>query len=192
MAVAACPRGLEQLAARPRPHRLALAVLTDLQRQIGAIVAELPEGAAITLADGSALIATGVVRRGIEELDFFTAPPESVTPVLSAIGRARSRRTTGYPLASLTDPCTAARTIRHRHHPASISSPTIASWLRCEPTKDSSLPTRSSQSQQDSRPLRPCQAPRLHRLPSARAAVQPHRTVRSRRLEGTAASPRRG
>lgn len=63
-------------------------MLTDLQRQIRAIVAELPEGAAIALAGGSALIATGVVRRGTEDLDFFTAHPEPVTPVLSAFETA--------------------------------------------------------------------------------------------------------
>ena len=63
-------------------------MLTDLQRQIRAIVAELPEGAAVALAGGSALIATGVVRRGTEDLDFFTAHPEPVTPMLSAFETA--------------------------------------------------------------------------------------------------------
>ena len=63
-------------------------MLTNLQRQIRAIVAELPEGDAVALAGGSALIATGTVRRGTEDLDFFTAHPEPVTAVLSAFETA--------------------------------------------------------------------------------------------------------
>ena len=63
-------------------------MLTDLQRQIQAIVASLPEGAAVALAGGAALIATGVVRRGTDDLDFFTAHPEPVTPMLDAFEAA--------------------------------------------------------------------------------------------------------
>ena len=51
-------------------------MLTDLQHQIRAIVAALPEGAVVALVGGAALIATGVVRRGTDDLDFFTAHPE--------------------------------------------------------------------------------------------------------------------
>ena len=76
------------MAARPRPPRLARAVLTDLQRQVRAVVANLPEGAAVALAGGSALIATGVVRRGTEDLDFFAAHPEPVEPLLEALEAA--------------------------------------------------------------------------------------------------------
>lgn len=74
------------LAARSRPHRLA--VLTDLQHQIRAIFAALPQGAAIALAGGAALIATGVVRRGTNDLDFFTAHPEPIGQVLEVVDTA--------------------------------------------------------------------------------------------------------
>ena len=63
-------------------------MLTDLQRQIRAIVADLPEGAVVALAGGGALIATGVVRRGTDDLDFFTAHPEPIGPVLEALEAA--------------------------------------------------------------------------------------------------------
>ena len=60
------------------------AVLTDLQRRVRRIVASLPEGAAVALAGGGALIVTGVVRRGTDDLDFFTAHPQPVAPMLDA------------------------------------------------------------------------------------------------------------
>ena len=63
-------------------------MLTDLQRQIRAIVAGLPEGAALALAGGGALIATGVVHRGTDDLDFFTAHPEPVGPALEVVEAA--------------------------------------------------------------------------------------------------------
>ena len=63
-------------------------MLTDLQRQIRAIVAGLPEATAAALAGGGALIATGVVSRGTDDLDFFTAHPEPVGPVLEAVEAA--------------------------------------------------------------------------------------------------------
>ena len=59
-------------------------MLTDLQRRVRSIVASLPEGAAVALAGGGALIATGVVRRGTGDLDFFAAHPQSVAPMLDA------------------------------------------------------------------------------------------------------------
>ena len=59
-------------------------MLTDLQRRVRRIVASLPEGAAVALAGGSALIVTGVVRRGTDDLDFFTAHPQPVAPMLDA------------------------------------------------------------------------------------------------------------
>jgi hypothetical protein len=60
-------------------------VLTDLQRRVRAIVTGLPEGAAVALAGGSALIVTEVVRRGTGDLDFFTAHPQPVTSILDAL-----------------------------------------------------------------------------------------------------------
>ena len=59
-------------------------MLTDLQRRVRSIVASLPEGAAVALAGGGALIATGVVRRGTDDLDFFAAHPQPVAPMLDA------------------------------------------------------------------------------------------------------------
>lgn len=60
-------------------------MLSDLQRQVRGIVAGLPEGAAVALAGGGALIVTGVVRRGTGDLDFFAAHPQPVTPMLDAL-----------------------------------------------------------------------------------------------------------
>ena len=59
-------------------------MLTDLQRRVRGIVASLPEGAAVALAGGGALIVTGVVRRGTDNLDFFAAHPQPVAPMLDA------------------------------------------------------------------------------------------------------------
>ena len=39
----------------------------------------------MALAGGAALIVTGVVRRGTEDLDFFAAHPEPVAPILDAL-----------------------------------------------------------------------------------------------------------
>ena len=55
-------------------------MLTDLQRRVRSIVASLPEGAAVALAGGGALIVTGVVRRGTGDLDFFAAHPSAGGP----------------------------------------------------------------------------------------------------------------
>ena len=63
-------------------------MLTDLQRRVRDIVARLPEGGAVALAGGAALIVTGVVQRGTEDLDFFAAHPEPVGPVLEALETA--------------------------------------------------------------------------------------------------------
>ena len=49
------------------------------------VVAGLPEGAAVALAGGAALIVTGVVRRGTEDLDFFAPHPQPVGPILHAL-----------------------------------------------------------------------------------------------------------
>lgn len=49
------------------------------------MVAGLPQGAAVALAGGAALIVTGIVRRGTEDLDFFAAHPEPVAPVVDAL-----------------------------------------------------------------------------------------------------------
>ena len=59
-------------------------MLTDLQRRVRGIVAGLPEGAAVALVGGGALIVTGVVRRGTDDLDFFAAHPQPVAPMLDA------------------------------------------------------------------------------------------------------------
>lgn len=64
-------------------------MLTDLQRRVRGIVAGLPEGAAVALAGGSALIVTGVVHRGTDDLDFFTAHPQPVAPMLDALERVQ-------------------------------------------------------------------------------------------------------
>ena len=60
-------------------------MLSDLQRRVRGIVAGLPEGAAVALAGGGALIVTGVVRCGTDDLDFFAAHPQPVAPVLEAM-----------------------------------------------------------------------------------------------------------
>lgn len=82
-------------------------MLTDLQRQIRAIVAGLPEGAAVALAGGGALIVTGVVSRGTDDLDFFTAHPEPVGPVLEAVEAALTEA--GLRVTRLQDSATHAR-----------------------------------------------------------------------------------
>ena len=64
-------------------------MLTDLQRRVRSIVASLPEGAAVALAGGGALIVTGVVRRGTDDLDFFAAHPQPVAPMLDAFETGR-------------------------------------------------------------------------------------------------------
>lgn len=63
-------------------------MLTDLQRRVRSIVASLPEGAAVALAGGSALIVTGVVNRGTDDLDFFAAHPQPVAPMLDTFETA--------------------------------------------------------------------------------------------------------
>lgn len=60
-------------------------MLSDLQRQVRGILAGLPEGAAVALAGGGALIVTGVVRRGTGDLDFFAAHPQPVAPMIDAL-----------------------------------------------------------------------------------------------------------
>ena len=59
-------------------------MLSELQRRVRGIIAGLPEGTAVALAGGSALIVTGVVRRGTDDLDFFAAHPQPVAPMLDA------------------------------------------------------------------------------------------------------------
>ena len=63
-------------------------MLTDLQRRVRDIVARLPEGGAVALAGGAALIVTGVVQRGTEDLDSFAAHPEPVGSVLEGLETA--------------------------------------------------------------------------------------------------------
>lgn len=63
-------------------------MLTGVQQQVRAVVAKLPEGDSVALAGGSALIVTGMVHRATEDLDFFTAHPESVVPLLYALEAA--------------------------------------------------------------------------------------------------------
>ena len=72
-------------------------MLTDLQRRVRDIVARLPEGGAVALAGGAALIVTGVVQRGTEDLDFFTAHPEPVGPVLEGLETALAAAGCGSP-----------------------------------------------------------------------------------------------
>ena len=60
-------------------------MLTELQHRVRGIVAGLPGGAAAALAGGAALIVTGVVRRGTEDLDFFAPHPEPIGPILDAL-----------------------------------------------------------------------------------------------------------
>lgn len=59
-------------------------MLTELQQRVRRIVAALPESGALALAGGAALIVTGVVQRGTDDLDFFTAHPHSVDRLLQA------------------------------------------------------------------------------------------------------------
>ena len=73
------------------------AVLTDLQRRVRGSIAGLPEGAAVALAGGSALIVTGVVRRGTDDLDFFAAHPQPVAPMLTRLRQDSRRRGCGLP-----------------------------------------------------------------------------------------------
>lgn len=60
--------------------------LTDLQRRVRGIVAKLPEaGTTVALAGGAALIATGIVQRPTEDLDFFAPHPQPIAPLLAAL-----------------------------------------------------------------------------------------------------------
>lgn len=59
-------------------------MLTGLQERIWRILSALPEAAGFALAGGAALILTGVVQRGSDDLDIFGEYPVSVTELAEA------------------------------------------------------------------------------------------------------------
>ena len=59
-------------------------MLTDLQKRVRRIISDLPEYGAFALAGGGALIASGVVRRPANDLDFFAPHPNDVTELYEA------------------------------------------------------------------------------------------------------------
>ena len=59
-------------------------MLTDLQRRVRQIISDLPESGAFALAGGGALIASGVVQRPTNDLDFFAPHPNDVTRLYEA------------------------------------------------------------------------------------------------------------
>lgn len=59
-------------------------MLTELQRRVRSIVAQLPESGVFALAGGAALIVSGVVARPTNDLDFFAPYPEGVWALLNA------------------------------------------------------------------------------------------------------------
>jgi hypothetical protein len=60
-------------------------VLSDLQRRVAAILADLPEASGFVLAGGGALIAHGDVDRLTRDLDFFTVEPAQVDELLPVL-----------------------------------------------------------------------------------------------------------
>ena len=54
-------------------------MLTELQRQIAAIVAELDEAQGFVLAGGGALIIHGAIDRQTRDLDYFSTEPSAST-----------------------------------------------------------------------------------------------------------------
>ena len=63
-------------------------MLTDLQRRVRRIISALPESGAFALAGGAALIASGVVQRPTNDLDFFAPHPHNVAELLQAVRAA--------------------------------------------------------------------------------------------------------
>lgn len=59
-------------------------MLSDIQKTVRRIVAQLPEAADFALAGGAALIISGVVDRLTKDLDFFTPYPNPVGPLAQA------------------------------------------------------------------------------------------------------------
>ena len=59
-------------------------MLTELQQRIRRIMSDLPEFEAFALAGGGALIASGVVQRPTNDLDFFAPYPSDVTELYEA------------------------------------------------------------------------------------------------------------
>ena len=62
-------------------------MLTELQERTWRIIAALPEADGFALAGGSALILTGVVQRGSNDIDVFGAYPRSAIPFAEAAQR---------------------------------------------------------------------------------------------------------
>jgi hypothetical protein len=60
-------------------------VLSGLQERIARILAELPEARDFALASGAALIATRLVDRRTNDLDFFADRPEAVLELLPVL-----------------------------------------------------------------------------------------------------------
>lgn len=59
-------------------------MFTDLQRRVRRIISDLPESEAFALAGGGALIASGIVQRPTNDLDFFAPHPNDVTELYEA------------------------------------------------------------------------------------------------------------
>ena len=59
-------------------------MLTELQRRVRSIVAQLPESGVFALAGGAALIVSGIVARPTNDLDFFAPHPQRVEALLES------------------------------------------------------------------------------------------------------------
>ena len=60
-------------------------MLSDIQRTVRRIVAQLPEAESFALAGGAALIVSGVVDRLTKDLDYFTPYPNPVGGMVGAV-----------------------------------------------------------------------------------------------------------
>ena len=75
------------VAARQGTDRRPRWILTELQERTWRILAAVPEADGFALAGGSALILTGVVQRGSNDLDVFGTYPGSAIPFAEAAQR---------------------------------------------------------------------------------------------------------
>jgi hypothetical protein len=65
-----------------------LGVLSDLQRRIATILADLPEASGFVMAGGGAIIVRGAVDRLTRDLDYFTIDPAEVDQLLPVLEKA--------------------------------------------------------------------------------------------------------
>ena len=147
-------------------------MLTDLQRRVRSIVASLPEGAAVALAGGGALIVTGVVRRGTDDLDFFAAHPQPVAPMLDAF--ETGLKEAGLRVTRLRASDTYARLLIESD--SDTTHVDLATDYRMMPALETAegLILADQELAANKTLALFGRASRLHRLPSASPEVQPH------------------